>query len=350
LQAEDFDNGGQNVAFYDDTAGNYGGAYRAGDVDIEVAADDGGGYSLGWLAAGEWFNYTVNVAAAGTYDLDLRVASAGTGGRFHIEVNGVDRTGPISIPDTGGWQAWTTVRHTGVSLPAGVQVWRLVMDANGPSTRAVGNINFVRVLTSGGGTLPAPAPPAGGGSGRDIVLYSSDVEPVRGNWARTGSGSAAGGLKMGSADWGWASVSEPLAAPSDYFEAQFVPEANRPYRVWLRLRATGDSKYNDSVWVQFTGAVSATGSPRWRTGTGSGLMVNLERCGDCGVSGWGWQNRAWWLDDDAIVQFSTASTQTIRIQTREDGVEIDQIVLSPATYFFSPPGGPVNDATIVPKQ
>jgi len=351
LQAEDFDNGGQNVAFYDDTAGNYGGAYRAGDVDIEVAADDGGGYSLGWLASGEWFNYTVNVAAAGTYDLDLRVASAGTGGRFHIEVNGVDRTGPISIPDTGGWQAWTTVRHTGVSLPGGVQVWRLVMDANGPATRAVGNINFVRVLNSDGGTLPVPAPPpAGGGSGRDIVLYSSDVETVRGNWARTGSGSAAGGLKMGSADWGWASVSEPLAAPSDYFEAQFVPEANRPYRVWLRLRATGDSKYNDSVWVQFSGAVSASGSPRWRTGTGSGLMVNLERCADCGVSGWGWQNRAWWLDDDAIVQFSTASTQTIRIQTREDGVEIDQIVLSPATYFFSPPGGPVNDATIVPKQ
>ena len=350
IQAEDFDNGGQHVAFFDDTPGNYGGEFRSGDVDIEVAADEGGGYSLGWLAAGEWLHYTVNVAAAGTYDLDLRVASAGTGGRFHIEVNGVDRTGPISIPDTGGWQAWTTVRHAGVYLPAGVQVWRLVMDANGPATRGVGNINFVRVLNPGGGTVPVPAPPPAGGGSGDIVLYSSDVETVRGNWVRTGSASTAGGLKMGSPDWGWASVSEPLAAPSDYFEAHFVPEANRPYRVWLRLRASGDSKYNDSVWVQFSGALSTTGSPRWQTGTGSGLMVNLERCGDCGVSGWGWQNRAWWLDDDAIVQFSTASAQTLRIQTREDGVEIDQIVLSPATYFFSPHGGPVNDSTIVPKQ
>jgi hypothetical protein len=39
----------------------------------------------------------------------------------------------------------------------------------------------------------------------------------------------------------------------------------------------------------------------------------------------------------------------MRIQVREDGVQIDQIVLSPETYFTAAPGGPSNDATIVQK-
>ncbi|HWP99148.1 MAG TPA: carbohydrate-binding protein, partial [Vicinamibacterales bacterium] len=57
------------------------------------------------------------------------------------------RTGPIAVPDTGGWQTWRTIRKTGVSLAAGVQVWRLVMDTAGPSA-AVGNFNYIRVAAS----------------------------------------------------------------------------------------------------------------------------------------------------------------------------------------------------------
>src|SRR6185503_7954201 len=104
---------------------------------------------LAWAFAGEWLNYAVNVSTAGTYDLDIRVASAGTGGRFHIEVNGIDRTGPLTVPNTGGWQTWTTIRKAGVSLSTGPQVLRLVMDANGATT-AVGNFNWLRVATPGG--------------------------------------------------------------------------------------------------------------------------------------------------------------------------------------------------------
>src|SRR5262249_13322796 len=49
------------------------------------------------------------------------------------------------------------------------------------------------------------------------------------------------------------------------------------------------------------------------------------------------------------VRFATTGSHTLRIQTREDGVQIDQVVLSPATYLTSAPGQPSNDATIVPK-
>ncbi|HXH05027.1 MAG TPA: hypothetical protein VNI83_00395, partial [Vicinamibacterales bacterium] len=48
----------------------------------------------------------------------------------------------------GGWQTWRTIRKPGVSLAAGVQVWRLVMDTAGPSA-AVGNLNFFRVVAPG---------------------------------------------------------------------------------------------------------------------------------------------------------------------------------------------------------
>jgi hypothetical protein len=59
-------------------------------------------------------------------------------------VKGRDKTGPLTVPNTGGWQTWTTVRRAGVSLSAGPQVWRLVMDTNG-ATIAVGNVTYITV-------------------------------------------------------------------------------------------------------------------------------------------------------------------------------------------------------------
>ena len=64
--------------------------YRATDVDVTTAQDTGGGYVIGWVDGGEWVNYTVNVATAGTYDMEFRVASDGTGGTFHVEIAGVN--------------------------------------------------------------------------------------------------------------------------------------------------------------------------------------------------------------------------------------------------------------------
>jgi len=145
VQAENFDKGGEGVAYHDTTSGNSGGVYRTTDgVDVQAKTDTAGGYNVGWMAAGEWLTYSVNVAAAGTYRVDLRVAAAGQGGRVHVEFNGVDKTGPISIPNTNGWQSWSTV-HAQATLSAGVQRMRVVVDAAGP-TGIVGNLNFVQFL------------------------------------------------------------------------------------------------------------------------------------------------------------------------------------------------------------
>jgi hypothetical protein len=143
VQAENFDNGGANVAYFDTTSGNSGGAYRSTNVDIEVASDTGGGYDVGWLPASEWLEYTVNVATAGTYTLQVRVAAPSAGGTFRVEFGGVNKTGTMTIPSTGGWQTWTTISKT-VTLSAGTQVMRFVAQTNGPGG-VFGNLNWIRV-------------------------------------------------------------------------------------------------------------------------------------------------------------------------------------------------------------
>jgi endonuclease/exonuclease/phosphatase family metal-dependent hydrolase len=185
---------------------------------------------------------------------------------------------------------------------------------------------------------------------QDIVLYASDVSNVRGNWSSQSSTTAAGGQTMISADYGWSSADAPLAAPADYFEATFTAPASTTYHVWLRMRATGDSKWNDSVWVQLSDASDTNGSAAYRIGTSSALLVNLEPCTGCGVAGWGWQDRASWTGQSPLITFSAKGTHTIRVQTREDGAQIDQIVLSPVTYLSRAPGQVTNDATILPHS
>jgi hypothetical protein len=141
IEAEDFDEGGPGIAYRDTSAGNSGGAYRPTDVDLQVSRE--GMYNVGWWAPGEWLTYAVNVAAAGDYVLDTRVASSGAGGTFHVEFAGVDQTGPLTVPNTGNWQTWATVSRT-VRLVAGPQVIRVVADSAGASG-ATGNLNFLRL-------------------------------------------------------------------------------------------------------------------------------------------------------------------------------------------------------------
>jgi hypothetical protein len=181
----------------------------------------------------------------------------------------------------------------------------------------------------------------------DVVLYPADVSVIQGNWSRLTSTSGAGGFKMTSEDRG-ALNSISLAAPTDYFEAAFSAAAG-DYRIWLRLRGAGDSKFNESVWVQLSDATDSAGSPLWRIGTDNALLVNLEDCSNCGISGWGWQDNAWWLGESSVVKFATSGPHTIRVQTREDGVDVDQIILSPATFFTNPPGPVRDDQRIVPQ-
>src|SRR5215212_5171507 len=152
IEAEDFDAGANGSAFYDTSPGNTGGLYRATDVDIEGCAE--GGANIGWISAGEWLKYSVNVASAGTYTVELRVSSL-AGGTFHVEFNGSNVTGAISVPATGGWQSWTTVRKT-VTLGGGTQPMRVVFDTAGLN---LNSINVTSGATAGGSSNTARSLP-----------------------------------------------------------------------------------------------------------------------------------------------------------------------------------------------
>jgi hypothetical protein len=143
IQAEQFDTGGEGVAFHDVTLANEAGQYRNTSVDIEASADTGGGFDLGYTKAGEWVEYAINVERNGVYVLSARVASDGLGGIFHVSVDGVNKTLAIRLPNTGGWQSWQTITR-GVKLSPGHQVMRIVFDADGTTTW-VGNINWIRI-------------------------------------------------------------------------------------------------------------------------------------------------------------------------------------------------------------
>jgi N-acetylneuraminic acid mutarotase len=144
IEAENFDNGGETVAYHDTTPGNQGGAYRTtSDVDIEACTDTGGGYNIGHIQAGEWLNYTVNVTTAGSYSIGVRVASAVSGGSFHVAIDGTNVTGAMSMPNTGGWQTWTTVTASNINLTAGQHLMKLMFDSS--TAYEMGNVNYILV-------------------------------------------------------------------------------------------------------------------------------------------------------------------------------------------------------------
>ena len=113
------------------------------------------------------------------------------------------------------------------------------------------------------------------------------------------------------------------------------------------MRAINDSYANDSVFVQFSGTVTSAGSATARIGSTSALEVLLEEGREAGVSGWGWADASYG-GLAAPIYFNADGTQTIRIQQREDGVQIDQVVISATDHFLDAPGLKKNDGTIVP--
>jgi len=202
-------------------------------------------------------------------------------------------------------------------------------------------------FTTGGSAQPPP-PNGVPGSG-DIVVYAGQASRVVGDWSAVADSTAAGALRMTNPDRGAAKRTTASASPSDYFEVTFQATAGVGYRLWMRGRAQNDHYFNDSVFAQFSGSVTSAGAPTYRIGTTSAAEINLENCSGCGLAGWGWQDNAWgnnvW---GPLIYFETTGTQTLRVQPREDGLSIDQILLSPQKFLNAAPGALKNDTTIYP--
>ena len=185
-------------------------------------------------------------------------------------------------------------------------------------------------------------------SSSNVVLWAGDAPTVRGSWMRVGDSSAAGQIAMQYPDFGGPKLTTALASPTHYFEMSFNAQAGVPYRLWMRGKAIGNSTNNDSIWVQFSSSLNQNGGADYRIGTTSAIMYNMEECTGCGLSNWGW-NDTGINGMGPLVFFAASGSQTIRLQMREDGINLDQIVLSPQTYLSSAPGAFKNDSVILPR-
>lgn len=128
IQFEDFDRGGEGVAFHADATDAQGVSnYRSDSV---VVRQFGHGHVIALASRGEWFKYKVNATAAGTYDLKI-CASSGPGARIHFEADGVNVTGPIILPPTGTTKRSVDIIVHHVRLDAGPQYLKLFVEAPG---------------------------------------------------------------------------------------------------------------------------------------------------------------------------------------------------------------------------
>jgi len=126
VEAENFDNGGEGLAYHDNVAGNAGGLYRLTE-DVDVISPYADGYVVNNFETGEWLQYTVNITQAGSYRLEALVSSAFTGTTFHIDIDGVNQTGTLTTPNTGAWSTFQWVGKR-VNLPAGQHILRITAD------------------------------------------------------------------------------------------------------------------------------------------------------------------------------------------------------------------------------
>jgi hypothetical protein len=261
----------------------------------------------------------------------LRESATGTAVTYIVAGGG---GAPLYASGTAEWTAFASSRHHYVKGLA--TDCTITLSAIGLDGRAFDGTTIDRC------TQPPPPPQAA-----EVVLYASDVSRA-GRWLLEADGTAAGGQRVRHPDAGAAKIATAAAQPANYFDVTFDAVTGTPYRLWIRGKADNNGWANDSVFAQFDKSVNASGVAQFRIGTTGAAEVNIEDCSGCGLSGWGWQDNGWGVGvRGPLIYFANGGAQRLRIQTREDGLSIDQIVLSPARYLTASPGALKNDNTIL---
>ena|GEM_PF-2948503 len=314
LQAEDYKAGGEGVGYHDLTAGNTGGQYRTDNVDIEATTDAGAGYNVGWIQAGEWLAYDVNVTAAGTYTLTMRMASgvAGTKTAAVTVDGGAARL--FSFTDASGWQSWKDVTVTGVALTAGAHVLRITANTTDF------NINYLDVF---GAANQAPIANAGPDKNANVnTLVTLD-----------GRGSSDPDNGPQPLTYAWTKISGPAATLNNAATSQpsFTPATTGTYGFRLTVSDGAASATDDilvtvgsgTVYINLPGRLQAedykiggegVGYHDLTAGNTGGQYrtdnVDIEATTDAGAGfNVGWIQTGEWLEYD--INVTTAGTYAV---------------------------------------
>jgi len=242
-------------------------------------------------------------------------------------------------------------------------VHKLTYEWRNESGTVVSNDRFMSIRNLAHGTYMFTITASDGRGGRATDSLRITIVPTteivvwaasgfyQGTFSLVPDSTAANGERGYDQNLGRPKVNTPAPLAENRILLGFIADPTQTYKLWVRLKADGNHWSNDSVWVQFTNSVNEQGNPAYRVGTTTGLAINLEECLDCGVSGWGWADDGWGAPNvnGVKIRFPVGGHQTLVVQTREDGVSIDQVVLSSSRYATTRPGPAKNDTTILPS-
>ncbi|MEQ4724861.1 family 43 glycosylhydrolase [Nonomuraea sp. B19D2] len=251
-------------------------AWESG-VETEPASE--GGMNVGWIENGDYIKVKGVAFGSGATSFTARVASATSGGRIELRLDGANGTlaGTCTVPVTGGWQTWTTVtcpvngttgtrdlyfKYTGGSGNLfNVNWWQFT-----GGTGAGGNL-----LTNGDMESGTTAWGASGGT------LSSVTDPVHG-------GARALSIAGRTASWNGTTqdVTAKLTNGKSYTTSVWVrSQSGTPSaKVTLALAAGGTTSYlqltpatpvNSGGWTQLTGTATVSWS-----GTLTGATFYVE--------------------------------------------------------------------------
>ncbi|PYR78054.1 MAG: hypothetical protein DMF86_07150 [Acidobacteria bacterium] len=284
----------------------------------------------------------IGTASALTYSLEA-CSGAGDAGWGWEDTTYCGLSGNVYFSSTGTQTVRIQQREDGISFD------QIMLSPSRFLSSAPGLQKSDTTIYPRSSTTSSPSPTPTITSPSDLVLYGADGQVSGSAWRLTSDATAAGGARMWNPDYGVAKIATAAANPPSYVELTFTPVAGQAYHLWVRGLADNNSYQNDSMFVQFSGAVDASGTAIDRIGTASALVYSLESCSGAGEAGWGWEDTTY-CGSSPNMYFTSSSAQTIRIQQREDGLSFDQIVLSPSKFLSTAPGALKNDATIYARN
>ncbi|HYO11049.1 MAG TPA: carbohydrate-binding protein [Tepidisphaeraceae bacterium] len=257
IQFEDFDHGGQGVAYSDTTGDNIDDDYHAYEaVDINQITSAGPAeYYLSNVRANEWLEYTVNVPLPGTFTMQTRLANAAAGGAFRVEIDGANVSGTVAVPSTGGLTTFTTISTPNITLPAGVHVMRVFFQTNASGNTDVGSFDWIRFTQT---AVTSPAAPTNLAAA--AVVGASQVNLTWQDNANNETGFIIERSSNGLSDW-TAVATRPADTVAYADSAMLAPGVRFHYRVRSTAGAGLDSANSNLasaiVWSPALSAPSA---------------------------------------------------------------------------------------------
>ncbi len=265
IQAEDFDLGGQQVAYNAGDSINSLGYYRP-DEGVEIDSVGDTNYAVLITQPGEWQEYSFSVDTASLFEVILDVSTLGEGKTIQARFNGANHTASLSVPQGTDITDFNPIKDT-VYLETGVQVVRVFGESSDVYVDKI-TLNKVKSEEDTSNLLTNPDFELGivGWSGNSATIEIVD-DPVQ-------SGSTAMLVSNRQANWG--SVQQDITeilrehGPGYYTSSAY-------------MKAPTDTAFNGKVTVQITvgGSTSYLGAGdtippgEWKQIL-SNLLINWE--------------------------------------------------------------------------